>query len=286
MPFFGTPGPVLAGGLHRRVHSTDAFTVRKTRIAGVPSLIYSSASLAHNEAAPCLLWIHGGAFLLPALPYHYRFARLVVSRIPCRLIMPLYDLAPDHVPPTQQEEIYSVYSALTAEHARYHIDPDLITVAGDSAGGTLAAALCLMARDRHIPLPNAQALFYPSLDVRMTSDSMKKYTDVPVCNTSSILTYCRLCRPDEYYGSNDYRSPLEAASLDGLPDAYIETAEFDALHDDGIAYARRLKDAGCSVVLNETKGTVHAFEIAKESSITRMVMEQRIDFISHSFRKM
>ena len=72
---------------------------------------------------------------------------------------------------------------------------------------------------------------------------------------------------------------MEAASLEGLPEAFIETAEFDSLHDDGIAYAKRLMKAGVEVTLNETKGTVHAFEMAKDSSITKEALNRRIQFM-------
>ena len=277
---------------HRRMHrerSTEDFDVKRIRLRSafsqkkeIRTLIYSSKNLAPDENAPCLYFIHGGAFLLPALPYHYRFARLVAKSLRCRVVMPMYDLAPYQVPPIQQEEIFEIYKKLLNSPEKFHIDPEKIIVAGDSAGGTLAAALCLMARDRNINLPLAQALFYPSLDVRLNTESMKKYTDVPVCNAESIREYYKLCRPEEYYGSNDYRSPVEAASLKGLPDAYIETAEFDALHDDGIAYAKRLKAEGCNVVLNETKGTVHAFEMAKNSEITKAILRQRIDFMQNT----
>ncbi len=277
-------------GLMQRENSTDAYTVKKETISSerspkgrINTLIYSSAGLKEDETAPCLLLIHGGAFLFPAMPYHYRFARMVAGRLRCRVIMPMYHLAPDQVPPLQQDEVLATYISLIKEPDRYHIDQKKIIVAGDSAGGTLAAALCLMIRDHKLKKPAAQALFYPSLDVRLRSESMKKYPDVPVCNGDSIRAYYKLCRPEEYYGSNDYRSPLEAESLTGLPEAFIETAEFDALHDDGIAYAKRLKDAGIDVTLNETKGTVHAFEMAKNSSITKEALEKRLAFFDKVF---
>ena len=274
---------------HRRMHrerSTEDYDVKRIKLKSafsqkkeIRTLIYSSKKLAQEEKAPCLYFIHGGAFLLPALPYHYRFARLVAKSLHCRVVMPMYDLAPYQVPPVQQEEIFEIYKRLIDEPDHFHIDPKRIIIAGDSAGGTLAAALCLMARDRNVPMPLAQALFYPSLDVRLETESMKKYIDVPVCNAESIKAYYVLCHPERYHGSNDYRSPVEAASLKGLPDAYIETAEFDALHDDGIAYAKRLKEEGVHVTLNETKGTVHAFEMAKNSEITKTILHQRIDFM-------
>ena len=249
------------------------------------TLIYSSAKLTADEAAPCVLLLHGGAFLFPAMPYHYRLANTIAREIKCRVIMPMYDLAPDFVPPCQQEEAFEVYCHILNHPTWYHVDPERIAVIGDSAGGTLTAALMLMLRDRKVQLPLGQALLYPSLDARLTSDSMKKYRDVPVCNGDSIRIYYKLCRSDEYKGNNDYRSPVEATSLKGLPDAYVETAEFDALHDDGIAYAKRLKWEGNKVILNETKGTVHAFDMAKNSSVLQHTMAQRIAFLKEVLEK-
>ena len=143
----------------RRMHretSTEHFDVKRIKLKSdfsqkkeIKTLIYSSKNLSPDEKAPCLYLIHGGAFLLPALPYHYRFARLVAKELRCRVVMPMYDLAPYQVPPIQQEEIFEIYKCLIDTPERFHIDPAKIIVAGDSAGGTLAAALCLMARDRN-----------------------------------------------------------------------------------------------------------------------------------------
>ena len=245
----------------------------------VRTLCYADKDVKEGETLPCVLLLHGGAFLFPAFPYHYRLAKQIVQRIRCRVIMPMYDLAPDFVPPLQQEEVFECYQHILFAADYYSIDPGRIAVIGDSAGGTLTAALTLMARDRNVPMPIAQELFYPSLDRRLESDSMKRYRDVPVCNGDSIQKYYKMCRSDEYVGNPDYISPVEAESLEGLPEAYVETAEFDALHDDGIAYAKRLKEAGCRVVLNETKGTVHGFDIVKSSRILARVIDQRIAFL-------
>nr|MCR5010915.1 alpha/beta hydrolase [Lachnospiraceae bacterium] len=150
----------------RRMHretSTEHFDVKRIKLKSAFSqkkeiriLIYSSKNLSPDEKAPCLYFIHGGAFLLPALPYHYRFARFAAKELHCRVIMPMYDLAPYQVPPIQQEEIFEIYNCLIDNPEQFHINPDKIIAAGDSAGGTLAAALCLMARDRNVQLPLAQ----------------------------------------------------------------------------------------------------------------------------------
>ncbi len=265
-------------------------SVIKTRIpadssreGSIHSLVYSSSDIAENEDVPCVLLIHGGAFLLPALPYHYRLANRIAKEIRCRVVMPMYDLAPDDVPPFQQDELFEVYKHLIDHPTWYHIIADKIALIGDSAGGTLCASTSMMARDNGTIMPVCQALLYPFLDKRLKSDSMQIYQDVPVCNAKSIMEYQKLCRADEFTGDPRYVSPVEAKSFEGLCDTYIETAEFDALHDDGILYARLLNKAGCWVELNETKGTVHAFDMAKDSKILAAAMEKRIAFLKNHF---
>ncbi len=264
--------------------STDTLNVSMEKLP-VPSspkdrlntMIYTPKALADKES-PCVLLLHGGAFVFPALPYHYRLARIIAEEVGCRVFMPLYDLAPAYVPPLQQEEAFSVYCYLRNNAKTLKINPEKIALMGDSAGGTLCAALILMLRDRGVPLPASQSLLYPSLDSRFNSESMKKYTDVPVCNAKAVHKYQELCKSD-IPRNREYISPLEAESLEGIPATYVETAEFDCLHDDGIAYANRLIKEGSEVVLNETKGTVHAFDMAMESSILKQAMEKRIDFL-------
>lgn len=80
-----------------------------------------------------------------------------------------------------------------------------------------------------------------------------------------------------------YYSPVEAESFEGLPPAYIETAEFDCLHDDGILYAEKLRSAGIEVILNETKGTMHGFDIVQNATETKKALKERIDFMKKNF---
>ncbi len=264
--------------------STDTLLVKKELIparfspdGSLHSLIYTPVEFS-DKPSPCVLFLHGGAFVFPALPYHFRLARKIAVGVGCRVVMPIYDLAPSFKPPLQQEEAFDVYCCLKDKAGEYCIEPEKTAVIGDSAGGTLCAALMLMLRDRGISLPAAQALLYPSLDTRFQSESVRKYPDVPVCNSNAVIKYLELCHNDAP-GKREYISPLEAASLKGMPVSYVETAEFDCLHDDGIAYAKRLLEEGCNVELNETKGTVHAFDMAKNSTILKRVMEQRIAFL-------
>ncbi len=250
----------------------------------IPVLIYEKRGMDTLKKVPCVLFLHGGAFLFPALPYHYRLAEAIVQKTGCRLFLPIYDLGPKNVPPIQVKEALNIYKHLVNDARLYRINRKKIVVMGDSSGATQATAVTLLARDLGLQMPVGQVLLYPSVDERKNSPSMKRFTDVPVINATAIRVYQKLLTPDPEEAKNYYLSPVEASNLRGLPDTYIETAEFDALHDEGVDYANLLKEAGNNVTLNETMGTVHAFDMAKKSTILAEAMKKRIAFIERVIR--
>ena len=164
------------------------------------------------------------------------------------------------------------------------IDTARIGIGGDSAGSTLAVGVCMMARDRKHPVRFAfQMLPYPFLDMRNNSESCKKFTDTPMWNSALSSRIAPMTKVDRNDPSYVYYSPVEAESFEGLPPAYIETAEFDCLHDDGILYAKKLREAGIEVTLNETKGTMHGFDIVQNVETTRAAVKARIEFMQEYF---
>lgn len=230
--------------------------------------------------APCLIYLHGGGFVLEAAGYHYANAMRYAKEVGCRVVFPLYRLAPQHPFPTFFEDCYSAF-AWTFDHAgELGIDIDHIGIGGDSAGSTLAVGVCLMARQRNHPVTfRFQMLPYPFLDARNESPSAKQFTDTPMWNSSLSDRIGPMTRVDKNDPNYVWYSPVEADSFEGLPPAYIETAEFDCLHDDGILYAELLRKAGIEVILNETKGTMHGFDIATKAPTTLAAMSKRIDFM-------
>ena len=153
-----------------------------------------------------------------------------------------------------------------------------------STGGTLAVTSCMMARDRGAKVkPLFQLLIYPWLDDRNISDSYLKYDDTPMWNSSMSRSVGPLTNPDPSATSLAYRSPVEADSFEDLPPAYIEVAEFDPLHDDGIYYAGLLRDEGISVELHETKGTMHGFDTKVKAPTTQKMLKLRTEFIKKMF---
>ena len=128
-------------------------------------------------------------------------------------------------------------------------------------------------------MPLFQLLVYPVTDRRMNYDSCRKYTDTPMWNAKLSVKMWQGYVQDENAPDIAYASPMEAQSFEKLPSAYVETAEFDCLHDEGIAYANALLEAGVSVELNETRGTMHGFDIVQNAETTKAALAARIKFM-------
>ena len=132
-------------------------------------------------------------------------------------------------------------------------------------------------------MPLFQLLVYPVTDRRMNYDSCRKFTDTPMWNAKLSVKMWQGYVQNENASDIAYASPMEADRFDGLPSAYVETAEFDCLHDEGIAYADALRAAGVDVMLNETCGTMHGFDIVEKAPTTRAAVKARIEFMKKHF---
>lgn len=233
-----------------------------------------------SEKVPCLIYLHGGGFVLEAAGYHYDNAMRYAKEVGCRVVFPLYRLAPRYPFPAFFEDCYAAFRWAYDHADELGIDIEHIGIGGDSAGATLAVGVCLMAREREHPIKfRFQMLPYPFLDARNDSDSCKRFTDTPMWNSTlseRIGPMTKVSKNDPNYV---WYSPVEAESLEKLPPAYIETAEFDCLHDDGILYAQLLRETGIEVTLNETKGTMHGFDIATKARTTLDAVAQRVNFM-------
>lgn len=230
--------------------------------------------------APCLIYLHGGGFVLSAAGYHYKNAMRYAKEVGCKVLFVNYRLAPAHPHPVFFEDCYAAMCWAYDNADMLGIDNSRIGIGGDSAGSTLAVGVCMMAKDREHPVKfRFQMLPYPYLDARNNSESCQKYTDTPMWNSTLSTRIAPLTKADKSRPDYIYYSPVEAESFAGLPPAYIETAEFDCLHDDGILYAEKLRLAGIEVVLNETKGTMHGFDIVQNAETTKKAIVARIEYM-------
>ena len=232
-----------------------------------------------EKTKACLLFCHGGGYAFPAAPYHYELARIYAERLGCRVLFPDYRLAPEHPFPAAPEDCFAAYRRLLGL-----ADGSPVAVCGDSAGGTLSMAVTLMAIDRGLPVPCAQLLTYPAVGDCGETESLRLYTDTPMCNTKDMDTYGKWYVQDGSAGKLAYRSPIEAESFAGIPMTYIETAEFDCLRDGAVLYAEKLRENGIPVELHSTKGTVHGYDMMLKSGIVKDLIEKRISFLERAFR--
>ena len=239
-----------------------------------------------DDELPCLIYIHGGGFVLKAAGYHYKNAVKYAKRLKCRVFFINYRLAPKYPHPIFFEDCYYSVDWLFNHSEELGIDKNRIGIAGDSAGSTLAVGMSIMVKERKHPIKFLfQMLPYPFLDARNNSESCKKYIDTPMWNSRLSTKIKDMTKVDKNNHNYLYYSPVELDNFDFFPPTYIETAEFDCLHDDGILFAELLTNNGIEVMLNETKGTIHGFDIVQKAETTIMVIDDRISFMSCFFNK-
>lgn len=268
------------------IKPAEGLNVTKKKIIGyqnglIELSIYEPKNIKRNS--PCLIYLHGGAFALKAAPYHKNLVCEYALKTPCKVIFVDYRLAPKYPFPVGVEDCYAAFEWVCNNTNALDIDNNRIAIGGDSAGAALAAAVCLMARDRKAPSICFQMLIYPVIDARQITKSIKKYRDTPMWNSKLNEKMWKLYLKDGVCSKREYASPLEATSLENMPDSYVEVSEFDCLRDEGINYAEALMKNGIHVELNKTTGTVHGFDIAEKSKIVHQSVAKRIDALRNGF---
>ncbi len=263
--------------------SLDVSEEKVKSFDGYKITVYVISPKGIKEPCPCLVNYHGGGFVFEGAFHHYRLAMAYAKNVGCKVIYVKYRLGPKWKFPVPMEDCYAVLRWAYENAEKLGIDKNNIAVGGDSAGGTLSAAVCLMNRDRGGEIPiRFQLLVYPFLDMRNNSPSAQKYTDTPMWNSVLSEKVKPLLMPDGEVNLS-YISPVESESFWDLPPAYIETAEFDCLHDDGILYAELLRKEGTAVEVFETKGTMHGYDIVLKSPMALRAVKKRLDFIKKMF---
>jgi acetyl esterase len=208
---------------------------------------------------PVIVFFHGGGFVLCDLETHDPMCRSLARASGCAVAAVEYRLAPETRFPGALEDAYAATAWLAAEAHRLGLDADHLAVCGDSAGGTLATTVSMLARDRGGPRITYQGLIYPGTDFAGESASMRELAEGYILTAAMIRWFGDCYVGDTGQIANPLVSPLRAPSLAGLPPATVITAEFDPLRDEGEAYADRLRDAGISVVARRYLGMLHGF---------------------------
>jgi len=202
---------------------------------------------------------HGGGWVIGDLDTHDRDCREICVGADCIVVAVDYRLAPEHIFPAAPEDCYASLCWATANLDSLGASPGPVSVGGDSAGGNLAAAVALMARDRNGPAIAMQLLIYPVTDATMESVSYRDNADGYLLSRTMMSWFWDHYCPDLALRADPLASPITAEDLSGLPPALVMTAEFDPLRDEGEAYAERLIAAGVEVEVRRFDGLVHGF---------------------------
>src|SRR5688572_13499385 len=245
--------PELAGP-EQPVHQ-----VENKRIPGdgglIPIRVYRPSAAS---PLPALVFFHGGGFVLGGLDMSDRACRALANASGCVVISVDYRLAPEHTFPAAADDAFAATSYVAEHAADFGVDPALIAVGGDSAGGNLAVVVALRARDAGGPAIAFQLLIYPWVDFTDDSPSMREYGADHFLTAEAMAWFAGHYTPVPIDRRQPWVSPSHAR-LTGLPPAFVQTAECDPLRDQGEAYARRLIEAGVSATSKRYDGMIHVF---------------------------
>jgi acetyl esterase/lipase len=225
----------------------------------IPLRLYRGNGAEKGRPQPAIVFFHGGGWVIGDLDSHDQPCRALANALPAIVVAVDYRLAPEHRFPAAVDDAVAATRWVSQHAARLGIDPARLAVAGDSAGGNLAAAVCLDARDHGGPPIAAQVLIYPVTDMHFAHPSHQAHAAQLPLTRAALQWFI-----DHYLrgpaDKDDWRaSPLRAGDLQRLPPALVMTAGLDPLCDEGEAYAAALKGAGVQAEHERFKGQIHGF---------------------------
>jgi acetyl esterase len=224
----------------------------------LPARSYTPVA-AGSEPQPTLVFFHGGGFVIGSVETHDGLCRMLANLSTCRVISVEYRLSPEHKFPAAVEDAFAAVTWIEANAAQLGVDANRLAVGGDSAGASLAAVVSQLARDAGAPKIAFQLLLFPVTHIDATTASRRDFAEGYFLEGKGLDWFF-----NHYFSADADRaapnaSPLLAEKFAGLPPAYIIVAGFDPLHDEGVAYAEKLRAAGVSVTLDDHPAMVHDF---------------------------
>jgi acetyl esterase len=243
----------LVAGCREKVFATADISIHD----GLTVRLYRPSD---QSGLPIILFVHGGGWIVGSIATHDNICRKLANRARAIVVSVGYRLAPENKFPAALEDVYMALCWVYSKAVSFDGDPGRLAVAGDSAGGNLAAALCLVTRDRGGPPVRFQALVYPGLDAsNLDSESFRLNGKGYYLTKKIIESVTPLYVNDPAEVLDPYVSPLLAANFNGLPPGLVITAEFDPLQSEGEAYAAGLSSAGIPCRAHRYSGMIHGF---------------------------
>jgi acetyl esterase len=231
---------------------------------------------------PVVMWFHGGGWVLGDKDTHDRLVREVASGTGAAVVFVDYERSPEARYPVAIEQAYGATRYVAEHGAELGLDPTRIAVAGDSVGGNMVAAVCLLAKERGGPRIRLQVMYYPVTDASFSEHSYQEFADGPWLSRPEMAWFWDCYLPDRKARGAITASPLNATleQLKGLPEALVIVDENDILRDEGEAYARKLSQAGTRVTSSRYNGTIHDFMLLNplaETPAVRAALRQGVD---------
>jgi acetyl esterase len=222
----------------------------------VPVRVYAARE---EGPLPVLLYFHGGGWVGGDIESYDATCRAMTNAAGCVLVSVDYRLAPEHKFPAAPEDCFAALGWVRANASTVGGDASRLAIGGDSAGGNLTAVVTQMSRDRGEPPAALQLLVYPVTDRNFETASYRDNADGYLLTRDAMIWFWNHYLRKEADAASALASPLRATDLRGLPPAFVLTAEFDPLRDEGEAYAARLHEAGVPVTLRRYSGMIHGF---------------------------
>ncbi|MEG0438981.1 MAG: alpha/beta hydrolase [Solibacillus sp.] len=208
---------------------------------------------------PALVYYHGGGWVIGSVEMFEAANRLIATEGNVVVVSVDYRLAPEHPYPTPIEDCYAALEWVAANAEEINVDPEKISVGGDSAGGNLATVITKKALDQNGPAIQSQILVYPVTNLEFNTDSYKEFAEGFGLSRNLMKWFGKHYLSDENQANNPDVSPLKYDSVKGLPPAIIIAAENDVLKDEGVTYAEKLKQDGVHVQYELIPGVIHAY---------------------------
>lgn len=264
-----------------KVPANTAVIMRDVQAAGpegAPDVKVRVYAGKEKAGRPGILWIHGGGMIVGSIGADDGNCSTFAEQLDAVVVSVEYRLAPENPHPAPVEDCYAALVWMAAHANELGLDLTRIAVAGASAGGGLAAATALLARDRGGPALAFQCLTYPMLDDRNETPSSHEFTGIASWSRehNALGWSALLCGKAGGADVSMYAAPARATSLAGLPPALIQVGELEVFRDEDMAYATRLMQAGVAAELHVYAGAIHAWDMVAGAAVTQRLRADRL----------